>query len=291
MNPEAALTCPACGNHQFTIALKTRDFAVSGEEFSIISCTHCNLWITSPVPEEHELARYYQSATYISHQTKSRSLLDAVYFMARRLMLRKKLRLITKHQPPGRLLDYGCGIGSFVAYAKGHGWDATGYEPTTVAQPAASAGATITTNPNDLEGTFDVITLWHVLEHLPRLRHDVQQIEKMLAPGGLLVIAVPNRESWDAQHYQTHWAALDVPRHVWHFNPGNIENLLQKFRLQLVDRKPLILDSFFVSLLSERYKKTPPPIHLIKAVWHGFVSNLKAQQTKNYSSVIYFARK
>jgi hypothetical protein len=192
MNPEAALACPVCGNHQFAIALKTRDFAVSGEEFSIVSCTHCNLWMTSPIPEEHELPRYYQSATYISHQTKTRSLLDAVYFIARRMMMRRKLRLIAKHQPQGKLLDYGCGTGSFVAYAKEQGWDATGYEPTNVVQRAASTGTTITTNRDDLKGPFDVVTLWHVLEHLPQLRHDLQRIETMLAPGGLLVIAVPN---------------------------------------------------------------------------------------------------
>jgi SAM-dependent methyltransferase len=283
--------CPICGNGAFKFELQTRDYAVSQQEFTLASCTNCHLWVTQPRPSIEALPNYYKSATYISHKNTAHSFFDQLYFLARKVMLRAKLRLIEKHHGKGRLLDYGCGAGAYLAHAQAQGWATTGYEPSAEARNAAQPGLKIQSSPTDLHGPFDVITLWHVLEHLPEPASDLDQLHKLLAPGGVLVIAVPNRAAWDAQYYQTHWAAYDVPRHLWHFEPANIQALLQRLGLQLIETRPLWLDSFYVSLLSERYQQKPLFIALLNAFWHGLFSNWKARQTKNYSSLIYLARK
>lgn len=283
--------CPICGTTQFKLELHLHDYAVTGEPFTIQSCTQCGLWQTHPQPNEAQLPHYYQSTAYISHQTTSHSLFERVYFIARNFMIRKKLTLIEHHHAKGKLLDYGCGTGAFLAQAQKKGWIVSGYEPSATARTAADPRLRIAATPSELNGPFDVITLWHVLEHLPHIQSDLDQLRTLLAPGGLLVIAVPNHESWDATHYQQRWAGYDVPRHLWHFNQTNLVPLLNKHHLRHIATRPLLLDSFFVSLLSERYAQTLPAIAYIKAFWHGIYSNWKARRTTNYSSLIYLARK
>lgn len=284
-------SCPICGDNQFETELHVRDYAVTHEEFNIQSCPNCGLWLTNPQPHENDLPNYYQSASYISHQGKSRSILDRIYFLARTIMLTRKLKLIESIQSKGKLLDYGCGTGAFVARAQQRGWPACGFEPSEEARNAAHPNVNIAKNVEELHGPFDVITLWHVLEHLPKLEFKFRQITSLLAPGGLLVVAVPNHESWDAKHYKETWAAYDVPRHLWHFNPRAIARAFENLNLKQLPTQPLPLDSFFVSLLSEQYKQTPPVARYPIALWHGLFSNWKAHNTKNYSSLIYLARK
>jgi SAM-dependent methyltransferase len=291
MTDLVTVECPICGHRNFKPELQTRDFFATQQEFTIQSCTNCELWVTQPQPSSAQLPGYYQSNAYISHQKKSRSVFDSLYFFARSFMLRKKLQFIEQHQPKGKLLDYGCGTAAFLEYAANKGWTTTGYEPSEAARSVAPKNLTIHSNPETLEGPFDVITLWHVLEHLPNLTTDLIRIEKLLRPGGLLVIAVPNRCAWDATHYQQYWAAYDVPRHLWHFAPGNINRIFSNHRLTPIKQYPLWLDSFYVSLLSEGYQKMGPVAKIARACWHGLFSNWKARQTGNYSSLIYLARK
>ncbi len=291
MESQLVEECPICGNRQFTSELHLRDYAASHREFMIKSCTNCHLWLTNPRPQEQELAQYYTTSAYISHQKKSNSLLDTCYFLARRLMLHRKLRLIEMSHSKGRLLDYGCGTGAFLDLARRKGWQVCGYEPSLQARHAANPNLNIAATPTELSGQYDVITLWHVLEHIPHLIEDLQRISSLLKPGGLLIVAVPNRESWDADHYGSAWAGFDVPRHLWHFSRSNIAALFSNLQLSPLATKPLLLDSFYVSILSEQYLKTPAPLALVKGAFAGLWSNLAARWSGHYSSLIYFARK
>jgi SAM-dependent methyltransferase len=284
--------CPVCHHTGLQHQLTCTDHLVSGRRFAIQSCVHCGLWRTHPAPAADELAQYYPIDHYISHQSHSGSFFETVYFAARKWMLTKKLTMISRYQKTGRLLDYGCGAGAFVRAAAHSGWDAVGYEPAPQARANAAPDTTIFSDIREAKTTYHVITLWHVLEHLPDPRAALTHIASMLEPGGLLVTAVPNRLSWDARHYQSHWAAYDVPRHLWHFTPADMQQLIQRTGLNLEAQKPLWLDAYYVSLLSEKYRRAHPVIAWPKALLLGSYSNLSAWlKSGRFSSIVYLARK
>jgi len=292
MNASPIFTCPVCHHNLLQTELACTDYLVSNQTFSLLSCSQCSLWVTAPAPPAEALSTYYPSAHYVSHQKKSSSFFDSVYFVARAWMLKRKMAMIERYKRKGALLDYGCGTGAFVKVAQQNGWDATGYEPSENARKNADPGVTIVSTTQQLNKPYQVITLWHVLEHLPELQADLVRIVSTLAPNGLLVIAVPNRLSLDARHYGPHWAAYDVPRHLWHFTPQAMEKLLTQHGLKLVARKPLWLDAYYVSLLSEKYRGASTLIAWVNALLTGTRSNLSAWLGNGqFSSLIYIARK
>ena len=127
--------------------------------------------------------------------------------------------------------------------------------------------------------------MWHVLEHVPDVQKQITELKRLLKPNGTIIIAVPNFNSYDAKHYGVFWAAFDVPRHLTHFSKTAIKMLFQKERIDLINVLPMKFDSFYVSLLSEKYK-TGKMNYLI-AFLTGLLSNAKANKTKEYSSHIY----
>jgi predicted SAM-dependent methyltransferase len=129
--------------------------------------------------------------------------------------------------------------------------------------------------------------MWHVLEHVYNLKDDIITIKNLIKPKGFLIIAVPNHESYDATIYKENWAAYDLPIHLYHFRQKDIENLFSSFGFTLKQVKPLIFDSYYISMLSEQKKGGS----LIKAIYNGFISNLKAKKRNNYSSLIYILQK
>lgn len=288
----AVTLCPVCGSTHFTDFLVCRDYTVSHQLFNLIKCSTCNIVITSPQPGHEELGRYYQSDDYISHTSKANSFIDKLYLAARRFTLSKKQKLITSLCPAhGTLLDIGCGTGDFLQTSRQHGWSVQGVEPGEKARTLSlQKGLPVASSLEEVQGNFDLITLWHVLEHLPDLNKSIKNIYTRLKPGGILLIAVPNHNSYDAQQYKSQWAGYDVPRHLWHFDQHNMERLLHKHSLAVQKTLPLLLDSFYVSLLSETYigKK---PSRYPKAFWAGLLSNLKASVSGEYSSLIYVATK
>ncbi|HMC99991.1 MAG TPA: class I SAM-dependent methyltransferase, partial [Ferruginibacter sp.] len=191
----------------------------------------------------------------------------------------------------GRVLDIGCGTGAFLNNMQAAGWDVTGLEPDEKARMKAMELYNIDpSDPTKLfdlsAGAYDAVTMWHVLEHVHNLHGYMKKISELLSSNGRLFIAVPNYTSYDARHYKTHWAAWDVPRHLYHFSPASMETLLDKHNLRLIAVRPMWYDSFYVSMLSEKYKNGKG--NLVKAVWNGFLSNLKAIGDKRKcSSVIY----
>lgn len=274
--------------------ITVKDFSVSGEKFQLLYNRELDMLETFPRPDAEKLSDYYKSEDYISHTDSKRNLLELVYHSVRKVALKRKMKLINSlHSGSKSLLDIGCGTGDFLELAKKGGWNVTGIEPNGQARQIANSktdnsifetGYLGNLKPN----SFDVITLWHVLEHLPDLEMHIILFKSLLRPNGTLVIAVPNFKSYDASYYKMFWAAYDVPRHLWHFSRTTIQELFKTKQLKLVKTLPMIFDAYYVSLLSEKYKSGY--MNPLKAFWVGWKSNHKAKQTKEYSSHIYILK-
>jgi len=269
--------------------LECKDYTVSKELFNILIDEETELLITSPRPDDENLSKYYESEDYISHSNSNKSLFDKIYQIVRNYTLRRKIKLINSFDSEEKtLLDIGAGTGEFLFKCHKDGWKIEGVEPSMIARKLAEekTGTKLKTQISEL-GTqrYDVITMWHVLEHVPNLMEYVSQLSELLKPNGTIVIAVPNHKSFDASHYGEFWAAYDLPRHLWHFSQTAIRNLFDKENMIVNQTLPMKFDAYYVSLLSEKYKKGK--MNVLKAFNIGMRSNLKAKQTNEYSSLIY----
>ncbi len=270
----------------------TQDYLVSGEAFDLVYCQNHELLITSPAPDSHDLSRYYQSENYISHTDSKKGIFEKVYQIVKKFTISRKVSLIKKeNKSAGKLLDIGAGTGEFLLAAKKSNWEVLGVEPNEQARNLSEdKGVSLAENLELVsDKNFDVITLWHVLEHLPNLQKDINLIHSKLKKGGTLIIAVPNFKSYDAGYYKKYWAAFDVPRHLWHFSRSGIKSLFEENGFTLKKVNPMLFDSFYVSLLSEKYKTGKQ--NWIKAFWIGLRSNLHGFLKKEYSSHIYILKK
>lgn len=286
--------CVVCNKELSDTGFVVKDKLVSGKEFFLQKCYDCAILHTSPVPEASELNNYYKSNDYISHSEKPKGLFDKLYFFIRRRMINKKIKFVKKYaKRKENILDFGCGTGFFLEKCQVEGMNSFGFEPDINA--AEIAKQKIKTKVfNELEqleqfktGPFDIITLWHALEHIYELDNTMKTINDILREDGLLAIAVPDYESHDAAFYKNNWAAYDAPRHLYHFNKNAIKKLGEKYNLRLIGKKPLIFDSFFVSLLSEKNSKSF--FSVARAAFVGLVSNIFGLlKIKPYSSQVYF---
>ena len=257
-------------------------------------CQKCSFQFTNPRPDSEEIGSYYKSEQYVSHNDQSSGLINTAYRIARNFTLNSKVNLVSKiNGNAGHILDVGCGTGAFLENCKEQGWQIVGVEPDAEAARAAITKLQIDI-PTDLSrlgrtGLFDIITLWHVLEHIPDLGKTIHQLYERLADNGTLLIAVPNSDSYDAQYFKQYWAAYDVPRHLHHFTPKTIELLFKEHSFSLVDKKPMVLDAFYIALLSTRYQTGKT--NYLRSVQIGFQSNIAARRTGNSSSQIYLFKK
>jgi len=271
--------------------LTVKDYSVSGETFDLYYDETLDMLITHPQPSLENLGKYYESEDYISHTDNKRSLFEKLYHFIKNIALKNKLNLINSLQPQkGRILDIGAGTGDFLAVAKNDSWQTIGVEPSEKAKEIAkNKGVSFVAATSELENhSFDVISMWHVLEHVPDLDKQIKELKRLLKPTGTLIIAVPNFKSFDAQHYGKFWAAYDVPIHFWHFSKTAIKKLFEKETMQLEKILPMKFDSFYVSLLSEKYKSGK--MNFVKAFFIGLQSNVKASQNFEYSSHIYILK-
>lgn len=297
MQTEVVKFCPVCKGSSFAGIIECEDYTYSHRQFTIQQCLSCHLLLTNPRPDQNTIGDYYKSETYISHSGKSNSIFDWLYLKARNYTLRWKLNMITSRKLKSAILDYGCGTGEFINYMATNNWDTSAVEPSDEARAKVEAQSknknlSVYKQLEDLpEKKFDVITLWHVLEHVPDPDILIAQLKQKLNQSGLIFVAVPNHQSFDGQHYQKHWAAYDVPRHFWHFAPTNMTQLFGNHSLVIREVLPMKLDAFYVSLLSEKYKNNSHHnfITPFRALLTGFRSNVKARKTSNYSSLIYIA--
>lgn len=289
--------CPVCNSPLIQAQLSAKDYTVSQKDFSVWHCNACTARFTQDVPAQDAIGAYYASENYISHSDTKKGIINSLYHLVRKTTLISKRRLVLNEtrMPKGQILDIGCGTGAFLDTMKEADWAITGLEPDHVAR--AKAAELYNIHPQEsgklfelTASSFNAITMWHVLEHVHELHAYIKQIETLLAPNGKLFIAVPNYTSKDADIYAAHWAAYDVPRHLYHFSPQSIEKLLSTYNLKLITCKPMWFDSFYVSMLSEQYKNGKG--NIIKAVFNGFLSNLKAwSDVRKCSSVIYVISK
>lgn len=288
-------SCPVCSGENIGEVLSAKDHTVSQKMFSVWQCHDCSVRFTQDIPSQEEIGDYYASDDYISHSDTNSGFINNLYHLARRITLRRKRKLVmdATGMRRGKVLDIGCGTGAFLHTMKDAYWEYTGIEPDIAARVKAVELYGI--QPLESErlfsletGSYNAICMWHVLEHVHNLHAYLNQAAELLAPGGKLFIAVPNYTSKDADVYKEHWAAYDVPRHLYHFSPQSMENLLSQHELKITAVKPMWFDSFYVSMLSEKYKDG----NIIKALLNGLISNIKAiGDVRKCSSVIYIISK
>jgi len=289
--------CPVCKGGQINLAFSAKDNTVSNKNFPIWKCNDCSLLFTQDVPGQDEIGTFYASENYISHSDTRKGVINSLYHTIRKHTLSTKLKLVKSETglTRGNILDIGCGTGAFLNTMKTAGWGITGLEPDENARPKANATYQLNAMPaaelfNLPAGSFNAITMWHVLEHVHQLHEYVNQLRHLLSEKGKIFIAVPNYTSYDAAHYKEHWAAYDVPRHLYHFSPQSMKALMNAHGLQVIKMKPMWFDSFYVSMLSEQYKNGRG--NIISACWNGLVSNSKTMfNTEKCSSVIYIISK
>ena len=271
--------------------MKVKDHFLTGEEFELVETSIKGIYKTTPLPSN--LSKYYESKEYISHHQDSGSIKEKLYKFLQGFNLNFKRNILAKEIGINlNILDYGCGAGEFVKFIEEE-YNTFGFEPNESARNVAKQKATKTTFISTLDeiqdGSLDAITLWHVFEHIENQKDILNLFYKKLKTNGLLVIAVPNHTSYDGQKYKNFWAAYDVPRHIWHFSKSGMEQLMNNDSWKIKKIKPLLLDSYYISLLSEKYKKSP--IYWLKGFIYGAISNVKATKSGEFSSLVYLIEK
>ena len=287
--------CPACGSNKYEKVLAASDYLVSGESFEIMECNDCSLRFTSPIPDSNEVVNYYESDKYISHTKRVTSIFDIVYKIVRKFTLRSKWKIVKRisQKQSGTLLDIGCGAGNFLRIMKQSGWNIKGVEVNEEVRKLAEVNTnSIILNQTEFFNSthkYDVITLWHSLEHLHELEQYLNTISLSLNANGVIVIAVPNYKSFDAEYFKQNWAAYDVPRHLYHFSFDAMVILMRKYKFKLIQSAQLPFDSFYVSLLSETSVRLRR--NVVKAMLVGWKSYWQGRRDSKKGSSILFILK
>ena len=283
--------CQICGHSEFTVYLELRDWFLTQEYFVICRCNHCDFHFTNPRPFGVDLNRYYQSEDYISHTTQKLSILNRMYLIARYIAVRSKFKRIVKLAKGKSILDIGCGTGELLNHFKNNGWQTMGIEPNEKARNFATSKYNLdiyeeSEIKNIMPYSYDVITMWHVLEHVVDLNKRIEDIKRILKKGGTLFVALPNHRALDAKIYEKHWAAYDVTRHLYHFSRSTTKKLFEKHQLTVNEIIPMKQDAYYICLLSEKYKNGK--INYLRGFLNGLRSNRYARKNNNeYSSLIY----
>lgn len=283
--------CPICTSESQEPFLTALDHSVSKETFTIVKCRSCGFHFTNPVPENENIGKYYKSESYVSHSSSNKGIINKIYLLVRKYTLKKKVKLIKKESNGKSLLDIGAGTGHFLDVSKKAGFNVLGLEPDSDARMFARENLGVELKPSqDLhhlpDKSVDAITMWHVLEHVYDLKKDLKKITEVVKDNGVIIVAVPNMNSYDAKYYKDFWAAYDLPIHLYHFVPTDIKRLFADFGFQVDRILPMKFDSFYVSMLSEKYKGG----NIFRAFWIGLKSNMKANN-ESYSSQIYVLRR
>ncbi len=291
--------CPVCDNSDFYKVFDSVDHFSSNEVFPVCDCSECGFRFTNSFPSEDVIGKYYDSPAYISHSDSDKGLTNRMYHLFRGLMLRRKVNLVKRHlkRENANLLDIGCGTGYFLNAAKEEGFIVSGIEKDYRAREKAITRFELDVRDENAffsleNSSYDVVTLWHVLEHLEHLNERIDKIGELLSPDGRVVIALPNHLSYDARCYREKWAAYDTPRHLWHFTPDTLERLMIKHRMQVIKRYRMPLDAYYVSLLSETYRGSRTMIKYLRAFMTGTTGYLLSLfNPEQSSSIIYIIKK
>lgn len=287
--------CPICEGGEFSEYLQGGDFFLTKEIFTIVKCKDCNFIFVNPRPSREEIFRYYKSVDYISHSNTNRGLLNKIYHLVRKRNHNKKYRLISGYVKSGVILDIGCATGEFLNYFKKKAWITEGVEPDKDTREFAEKKHKLTIYSEEYLDIvkferYDVITMWHVLEHIHLLKERILQTYKLLKKEGVLIVAVPNATCYDAHIYGKFWAGYDLPRHIYHFTQDSIVKLFADHNFRVERIVPMKYDAYYISLLSEKYLNGSK--NIIKAFINGYRSNKWAKKNNNnYSSLIFVFKK
>ncbi len=306
MNRLTINACPLCGKTEHVKVMTCKDLYASGEEFDLYKCKNCSFLFTQNFPAEAEIGKYYDTPDYISHTDTRKGIMNKIYHQVRQRMFKEKAEIVGKGLPykGGNLLDIGSGTGYFINYMfQQSDWEAIGLEKNKEAREYAKKKFKVevygtmeevmkSLDDGDPSGLIpiNVVTMWHSMEHIENLNETWETIDKLLEPEGKLIVAVPNHTSIDAQKYGNMWAAYDVPRHLWHFTPETMKKFGEKHGFVLTEQYPMPFDAFYVSILSERYKKSFFPF--LQGMLSGTSAWLRSRKHPELSSsIIYVFRK
>ncbi len=222
-----SVNCNLCGCSQSSLLFTSRDY-ISREYFNVVRCNSCGLAYTNPRPSIQEIERFYGRHYYGKNNARFKGLFELLVRLFRRQRTQRLLNL----KKSGCILDIGCGRGQMLHEFQKRGWQTFGTELAESKAQAAREefGLNVLAAPIEtcnFEGNFfDVVTLWHVLEHLPYPRETLQEINRILKEDGLLVVAVPHFDSFEARIFKEKWFHLDVPRHYYHFSLQTLTQML-----------------------------------------------------------------
>lgn len=289
-------TCPLCQSSDIGLALKAKDHKISGEEFEIWDCKNCGFRFTQDVPDQDHIGEYYKGEIFISHSDTKEGVVNRLYHRARKVMLDRKYSLIHRLSSGRELMDFGAGTGYFLDHMRQRGYTVHGVEIDSGARAFAQKKFGIhidgidTFYESKAQEAYDVITMWHVLEHIEDPHDLLQRLHRMLRPGGKMLIALPNHNSSDGKKYQQYWSAYDVPRHLWHFEPKTLELMIEQNGWKMDSMHRLPFDPFYNAILSEQFRAAS--LALVRGGVAGLTSTLSALATKRRaSSLIYVVSK
>ena len=290
--------CPICGSNEYDGWLKVPDRynLKSGNKYQIVTCRSCKFVYLNPAPKVEFISEIYPNGAYQPFLSTQETLSwwDKIYRWVRAYSLHWKRGKIEKLISSGKLLDVGCGTGEFLHQMKKHGWEVEGIEIDTKASEFANKEygvKVLSTNLNDLkllENSFEIITMWHVLEHLYKPLDNLIYIKNKLNEDGILVVAVPNISSFDARFYRDKWIALDAPRHLQHFEPNSFISLCEAAQLEVFKCQQMPIDAFYNCLMSELLiislkpkQKILLPLFLLRAFVIALISLIKGSHFRN----------
>ena len=282
--------CPWCWSEDTKLYLKLIDEFLTKEPFEIHVCASCGLLFTEPRPDAAHIGSYYKSENYFSHQENKKGFVPKLYEKVKHVNLKNKYKMTTEGMKAGKMLDIGCGVGDFLKTMEEHQWQVFGIEPDEDAKNIVRKRTKAELySPSEIvklqDESFDLITLWHVLEHIEDLNNELNELKRLIKRSGRIVIAVPNYKSYDGQYYKQYWGAYDVPRHLSHFNKQTLSKIFASKGLELKKTEKLVWDAYYVSYLSEQYKKHH--LALFRGAFRGWISNCKARRTGEWSSMVY----
>lgn len=245
-------SCFFCGSHDIGSSIASVERLSKKETFHIATCGACGMKRTIDAPALKDIGTYYAHESYVSHTGVRVWPLRVLRTL--RLWLRAHM-ISSFFQRKGSLLDIGCGVGDFAALIQKQGWNVLCIEPDESTRQKAQKQYKLDVRDVSAlahlpEATFDVITLWHVLEHMYDPLQTGATVKRLLNSEGVCIVAVPNAEAYSAEHYGCNWVAYDVPRHVSHFRSRDIHTWAERSGLEVIRQSSVPLDEFFCCLKS-----------------------------------------